>query len=214
MPVNSAANGSTRTAVQNVESKPNEGNAIGRMVSGVIDGYFDAGFLVSVQIGSNGPLRRGVIFEPGRFAPLTCSNDIAPQAKMIQRRDATIPIPIPGQQNQINNVGSRSVMKQPAQLGLQQQSVVLPQVLPSVPQPGSGSGSGSGSSSGLGSPRQLMNHSQPPSSTMPIGNTSNNNMGSPTLAEKNDDATGSNIYIRKPISVFSSCGESQNGGAG
>lgn len=174
--INSAGNdsNSTRTTTfQQFESKPNDGNAIGKVISGVIDGRFDAGFLISVRIGNNGPILRGVIFEPGKFSPLNSSNDIAPQAKIFQRREVSVPIPMPmaGQQNQINDVGSQSVMKQPAQLSLQQH-VVPRQVLSSMPQSGSGSS------------LVLMNHSQSPSSMVPIENMSNNNISSPTMAEK------------------------------
>lgn len=175
--INSAGNesSSNRTIFQQFESKLNDGNLIGKVISGVIDGRFDDGFFVSVRIGNNGPVGpvlRGVIFEPGKFSPLTSSNDVAPQAKIFQRRD--ISIPTHGQQNQINEVvGSQSVMKQPGQLSLQQH-VAPHQVLTSMPQ----------SCSGSGSSLLLMSHSQSRSSMVPIGNMSNSNTSSATMPEK------------------------------
>ncbi|KAG5614059.1 hypothetical protein H5410_013883 [Solanum commersonii] len=58
---------------------------LGQSVSGVIDGTFDAGYFLSVKLGNNATTLRGLIFEPGRFSPITAANDIAPQVKMHHR---------------------------------------------------------------------------------------------------------------------------------
>lgn len=60
-------------------------NMLGQIVSGVIDGTFDAGYFLSVKLGNNATTLRGLIFEPGRFSPITAANDIAPQVKMHHR---------------------------------------------------------------------------------------------------------------------------------
>ncbi|KAL3627513.1 hypothetical protein CASFOL_028876 [Castilleja foliolosa] len=58
---------------------------IGSMIYGVIEGSFDAGYLISVRIGNNDTPLRGVIFQPKKFVPITAANDVAPQARMYQR---------------------------------------------------------------------------------------------------------------------------------
>ncbi|XP_060188453.1 uncharacterized protein LOC132617471 [Lycium barbarum] len=62
-----------------------DGNMLGQIVSGVIDGSFDAGYFLSVKLGNNATMLRGLVFEPGRFSPITAANDIAPQVKMHHR---------------------------------------------------------------------------------------------------------------------------------
>jgi len=107
---------------QAVEANQMDGtveNMVGRMVSGVIDGCFDAGYFLTVRVGNSNTLLRGVIFQPGRFAPISASNDVAPQAKMYQRRD--IPVPVPNLQGQNDGMIPQSdkLVKQPVQLGPQ-----------------------------------------------------------------------------------------------
>ncbi|KAL7088696.1 hypothetical protein ACP275_13G143600 [Erythranthe tilingii] len=60
---------------------------VGSTVHGVIDGSFDAGYLISVRIGNSETAFRGVVFQPRKFVPITSANDVAPQAKMYQRRE-------------------------------------------------------------------------------------------------------------------------------
>lgn len=105
-------------------------NMVGRMVSGVIDGCFDAGYFLTVRVGNSNTLLRGVVFQPGRFAPISASNDVAPQAKMYQRRD--IPVPVPNLQGQNDGMIPQSdkLVKQPVQLG-HQPAMDAQQVLPS-----------------------------------------------------------------------------------
>ncbi|KAL6546744.1 hypothetical protein OROMI_022465 [Orobanche minor] len=66
---------------------------VGTTIRGVIEGAFDAGYLISVRIANNDTPFRGVVFQPKKVAPLTATNDIAPQARMYQRREITIPFP-------------------------------------------------------------------------------------------------------------------------
>lgn len=77
--------------------KVNSGNSnidtemVGKVVSGVIEGTFDAGYFLSVRAGNNNTLMRGVVFQPGQFTPISAANDIAPQVKMYTRREFPIP---------------------------------------------------------------------------------------------------------------------------
>ncbi|KAH7426363.1 hypothetical protein KP509_11G098600 [Ceratopteris richardii] len=56
---------------------------VGQSVHGVVDGTFDAGYLVTVRVGKTDTLFRGVVFGPGLSAPLTAENDVAPKTKRI-----------------------------------------------------------------------------------------------------------------------------------
>uniref|UniRef100_A0A2P2J343 AT hook motif-containing protein n=1 Tax=Rhizophora mucronata TaxID=61149 RepID=A0A2P2J343_RHIMU len=69
------------------------GDMLGQVVYGVIDGSFDAGYLVKVKVADSDTHLRGVIFLPGRFTPITAANDVAPQVKMYKRADIPIPAP-------------------------------------------------------------------------------------------------------------------------
>lgn len=68
---------------------------VGQVVSGVIEGSFDAGYLLKVKIGDTDTYLRGVVFLPGRFSPITALNDVAPQAKMYRRTEMPIPVANP-----------------------------------------------------------------------------------------------------------------------
>ncbi|KAK4345011.1 hypothetical protein RND71_035187 [Anisodus tanguticus] len=72
-------------------------NVVGQMVSGVVDGCFDAGYFISVRVGNSGSTLRGLIFQPGRFAPITPANDVAPLAIMYHRNQVAQPNVAPGQ---------------------------------------------------------------------------------------------------------------------
>ncbi|KAL6567492.1 hypothetical protein OROGR_001160 [Orobanche gracilis] len=66
---------------------------VGTTIRGVIEGSFDAGYLISVRIANNDTPFRGVVFQPKKIVPLTATNDVAPQARMFERREITIPFP-------------------------------------------------------------------------------------------------------------------------
>ncbi|XP_065877218.1 uncharacterized protein [Euphorbia lathyris] len=68
---------------------------VGQVVSGVIEGSFEAGYLLKVKVGDNDTHLRGVVFLPGTFAPLTPSNDVAPEVKMYKRTEMPIPVQSP-----------------------------------------------------------------------------------------------------------------------
>lgn len=69
---------------------------VGSMVYGVVEGCFDAGFLISVRIGTSHAPFRGVVFQPRKVVAVTTANDVAPQAKMYQRRDIPVPVSYDG----------------------------------------------------------------------------------------------------------------------
>ncbi|KAK8618302.1 hypothetical protein V6N13_132297 [Hibiscus sabdariffa] len=79
---------------------------VGQMVSGVIEGSFDAGYLLNVKVGETNTHLRGVVFLPGRFTPVTAANDVAPQAKMHKRKE--IPFPFVGPQGHLHPLSPTS----------------------------------------------------------------------------------------------------------
>ncbi|XVE87799.1 hypothetical protein DITRI_Ditri19aG0017200 [Diplodiscus trichospermus] len=87
-------------------SNPASDDMIGQMVSGVIEGSFDAGYLLNVKVGDTNMHLRGVVFLPGRFTPITAANDVAPHAKMYQRKE--IPIPLVNPQSELHAVSPPS----------------------------------------------------------------------------------------------------------
>ncbi|KAK4398958.1 hypothetical protein Sango_1371300 [Sesamum angolense] len=103
---------------------------VGSMIYGVIEGSFDAGYLISVRIGNNDTPLRGVVFQPGKFIPVTAATDVAPQAKMYQRRE--IPVPVYDDPSQISGLNPRpqKLTLQPVQASKQP---VLRPILPSMP---------------------------------------------------------------------------------
>ncbi|GMI91477.1 hypothetical protein HRI_002817000 [Hibiscus trionum] len=72
-------------------SLPTSDDMVGQMVSGVIEGSFDAGYLLSVKVGDTDRHLRGIVFLPGRLTPITAENDVAPDAKMYERKEIPIP---------------------------------------------------------------------------------------------------------------------------
>ncbi|CAK7351157.1 unnamed protein product [Dovyalis caffra] len=70
-------------------------NMVGQVITGVIDGLFDAGYLIKVKVGDSDTPLRGLVFLPGRFTPITAANDVAPHAKMHRRADIPIAVSHP-----------------------------------------------------------------------------------------------------------------------
>ncbi|KAG6546642.1 hypothetical protein Mapa_011831 [Marchantia paleacea] len=69
-----------------------DANLVGKTVTGVLDGSFDAGYLLTVRVGDSETFLRGVVFGPGLTAPVMKDNDVAPHAKHV-KRDESIPLP-------------------------------------------------------------------------------------------------------------------------
>eukprot|EP00249_Psilotum_nudum_P013684 c24458_g2_i1 orf=718-1398(+) len=71
---------------------------VGQAVQGVVDGSFDAGYLVTVRVGNSDTVYRGAVFGPGLSIPLSKGNDAAPKVKVAKRDDgkyASSPPPSP-----------------------------------------------------------------------------------------------------------------------
>ncbi|XWS19427.1 hypothetical protein CRYUN_Cryun31cG0014900 [Craigia yunnanensis] len=83
-------------------SDPASDDMVGQMVSGVVEGSFDAGYLLNVKVGDTNTHLRGVVFLPGRFTPITAATDVAPHAKMYKRKE--IPIPFVNPQRHLHSV--------------------------------------------------------------------------------------------------------------
>ncbi|KAF4399615.1 hypothetical protein G4B88_022698 [Cannabis sativa] len=64
---------------------------VGQVVSGVIEGSFDDGYLLNVKVGDTDTELRGVVFLPGHFTPVNPTNDVAPLVPMYKRKEMPIP---------------------------------------------------------------------------------------------------------------------------
>ncbi|KAI7751042.1 hypothetical protein M8C21_032062 [Ambrosia artemisiifolia] len=69
----------------------NNHTMMGQVVTGVIDGVFDAGYLISIRIGPNNTILRGLVFKQGHYCPITPANDVMPHLKMCSRERFQIP---------------------------------------------------------------------------------------------------------------------------
>ncbi|KAH0460500.1 hypothetical protein IEQ34_011163 [Dendrobium chrysotoxum] len=58
---------------------------VGQEVSCSFIGVFDAGYLLTVQVGSSGPILTGMVFDPRLSVPVSAENDIAPHLPMLGR---------------------------------------------------------------------------------------------------------------------------------
>uniref|UniRef100_A0A7N0UCX1 Uncharacterized protein n=1 Tax=Kalanchoe fedtschenkoi TaxID=63787 RepID=A0A7N0UCX1_KALFE len=75
------------------EEEPNavvDDGLLGQVVSGVLSGSFDAGFFVTMKPQNSDTTLTGLVFYPGKFVPVTPENDLAPQAKMYERKEYDI----------------------------------------------------------------------------------------------------------------------------
>ncbi|XP_062088637.1 uncharacterized protein LOC133795195 isoform X2 [Humulus lupulus] len=77
---------------QSLDSGDGVDKMVGQVVSGVIEGSFDDGYLLNVKVGDTDTELRGVVFLPGRFTPITPTNDVAPHVPMCKRKEMPIPI--------------------------------------------------------------------------------------------------------------------------
>lgn len=83
---------SFKKSQQNIVTRSAVGSEmVGQVVSGVIEGSFDAGYLLKVKVGDSDTHLRGVVFLPGQLTPVSASNDVAPEAKMYKRTEIPIP---------------------------------------------------------------------------------------------------------------------------
>lgn len=77
-------------------------NMVGQVVTCVIDGIFDNGYLLSARVGPTNSLLRGIVFQHGHVVPVTSVNDVAPHVEMCTRGEFTIPPSNPGNPVQIS----------------------------------------------------------------------------------------------------------------
>lgn len=70
---------------------PTDSCFIGQQVHGVLDGSFDAGYLLTVRVGDSQTVLRGVVFEPSLSVSISKSNDIAPDVKFSWRNELILP---------------------------------------------------------------------------------------------------------------------------
>ncbi|KAF7112220.1 hypothetical protein RHSIM_RhsimUnG0251000 [Rhododendron simsii] len=85
-------------AIENAHPNANANpvdNIVGQAVTGVVEGTFDAGYLLAVKIGNSTTSLRGVVFKPGHFVPISSENDVAPHVQTIRRNE--IPLPLANQ---------------------------------------------------------------------------------------------------------------------
>lgn len=64
-----------------------DNDLVGQMVTGVVEGSFDAGYLLNVKVKDSDKKLRGLVFKPGKVTPVTPENDVAPLAKMYGREE-------------------------------------------------------------------------------------------------------------------------------
>jgi hypothetical protein len=60
---------------------------IGQPVTGVLDGSFDAGYLLSVRVGNTDTILHGAVFGPGLSLPISKVNDIAPTVRFVMTHE-------------------------------------------------------------------------------------------------------------------------------
>ncbi|KAI5073478.1 hypothetical protein GOP47_0011491 [Adiantum capillus-veneris] len=83
---NNSAKSSNSNEGEATYSKVSPSNMVGQTVHGVVDGCFDAGFLVSLRMGDSDSLYRGVVFGPGLSIPVSKETDIAKNVKRRRRK--------------------------------------------------------------------------------------------------------------------------------
>ncbi|CAN6690115.1 unnamed protein product [Malus baccata var. baccata] len=116
---------SSKKTKQNASTSDDvENEMVGQVVTGVIEGSFDAGYLLNVRVGDTDTQLRGVVFLQEKITPITPANDIAPHIMMCKRRE----IPIPP----LNPQSQRYESARPSEQSNRQPVEVKPQI-PTVP---------------------------------------------------------------------------------
>ncbi|KAF3489838.1 hypothetical protein F2Q69_00057169 [Brassica cretica] len=73
---------------ENARVTPNlDVNLVGKTVSGVVVGSFDAGYILNVKVDDSDTKLRGIVFARGKVMPVTPSNDVAPNVKMFTKEE-------------------------------------------------------------------------------------------------------------------------------
>ncbi|KAF8101389.1 hypothetical protein N665_0206s0065 [Sinapis alba] len=73
---------------ENARVTPNHDvNLVGKTVSGVVAGSFDAGYILNVKVDNSDTKLKGVVFARGKVMPVTPANDVAPNIKMFTKEE-------------------------------------------------------------------------------------------------------------------------------
>ncbi|KAF2549847.1 hypothetical protein F2Q68_00037255 [Brassica cretica] len=62
-------------------------NLVGKTVSGVVAGSFDAEYILNVKVDDSDTKLRGIVFARGKVMPVTPSNDVSPNVKMFTKEE-------------------------------------------------------------------------------------------------------------------------------
>ncbi|GMH05319.1 hypothetical protein Nepgr_007159 [Nepenthes gracilis] len=73
------------------DDSDNDDQMVGKLVTGVLESAFDAGYFLNVKVQDTDTYMRGVVFQEGKFIPVTSENDIAPNVMMYRRKEIPIP---------------------------------------------------------------------------------------------------------------------------
>ncbi|MCO5590896.1 hypothetical protein L7F22_044871 [Adiantum nelumboides] len=92
---------------------------VGQQVHGVLDGSFDAGYLLTVRVGNTQTVLRGAVFEPTLSVPISQANDIAPHVKFISRGEQAAP-QLPCPEEHVANPAFLSVAAPPIKSGIRE----------------------------------------------------------------------------------------------
>ncbi|KAM1562326.1 hypothetical protein ACFX1Z_005346 [Malus domestica] len=127
---------SSKKTKQNASTSDDvENEMVGQVVTGVIEGSFDAGYLLNVRVGDTDTQLRGVVFLQEKITPITPANDIAPHIMMCKRREIPIPPLNPQSQRYESAHPSEQSNRQPVEVKPQIPTVPN-QIQSSVPQSG------------------------------------------------------------------------------
>ncbi|KAG7537688.1 hypothetical protein ISN44_As13g015530 [Arabidopsis suecica] len=111
----------TQLPVNPLVSTTMDENLIGQVVSGVVEGSFEAGYFLNVKVADTEKQLKGVVFLPEKVTPVTPATDLFPQAKMYARND----IPIPSLNQQTPLQGKKNAGSQTDDIGSEPQTDAL-----------------------------------------------------------------------------------------
>ncbi|CAL9243297.1 unnamed protein product [Arabidopsis halleri] len=111
----------TQLPVNPLVSTTIDENLIGQVVSGVVEGSFEAGYFLNVKVADTEKQLKGVVFLPEKVTPVTPATDLFPQAKMYARND----IPIPSLNQQTPLQGKKNAGNQTDDIGYEPQTDAL-----------------------------------------------------------------------------------------
>lgn len=89
-------------------------NLVGKTVTGVLDGSFDAGYLLTVRVGDSETVLRGLVFGPGLTVPISKINDVAPGVKVV-KRDESMALPASSPISVLGTPGATQALTFPSQ---------------------------------------------------------------------------------------------------